>query len=275
MPESARGVMAKGSKSFFLASRFLPRHTAADAQILYWFCRSSDDIVDSPGSIHEKRAAFHSWVLEVNRALNGEPCANELLVALARIVTTHRIPVRYVEEFFEGLRLDLNAARYETWSDLSRYCYGVASTVGLMMSHVIGFSEGALPYAIQLGLAMQLTNILRDIGEDLANGRIYLPSAEMRRCGYSESQLRARERNDSFRSLMRAEIERADRLYAEAEPGIDLLHADARFAIRSASRIYQRILRQIERNGYDVFGQRAVVPLTRKLTIAARAALSA
>ena len=150
------------------------------------------------------------------------------------------------------------------------FCYRVASVVGLMMSHVIGFEGEALPYAIDLGIAMQLTNILRDIGEDLDRGRIYIPADEMAQFGYSEADLHARVRNRAFEELMRFQVRRARQYYAASNPGIALLSADGRFAVRVASDVYRGILQRIEQSGYDVFDRRASVAAAQKYWITAR-----
>lgn len=265
--------MAKGSKSFSFAAKFLPRDRVVAAQTLYWFFRHTDDIVDREGDAGEIREEFLAWSLRVDSALQGHPDESPALNAFVDVLTQYRIPRHYIWEFLGAMRNDLDGVRYATFTDLRRYCYGVASVVGLMMSHVIGFKHGALPYAIEMGIAMQLTNILRDVGEDLDRNRIYLPEEDMRRFGYCETQLRARERNDGFVAMMRALIQRADSLFELAMPGIDMLHREGRFGVRAAANIYRGILRQIERNGYDVFDRRAVVPTYRKLAIAVRSAL--
>ena len=139
-----------------------------------------------------------------------------------------------------------------------------------MMCHVIGFRAPAPEHAIDLGIAMQLTNILRDVGEDLRRGRIYLPTEDLERFGYRAEELRDAVIDDRFRSLMRFEMERAEAYYRRAEPGIAMLHSDGQFAVRVAAEVYRGILREIEQNGYDVFERRAVVPPSRKAWITAR-----
>lgn len=167
--------------------------------------------------------------------------------------------------------MDLEGVRYRTFDDLRVFCYRVASTVGLMMSHVIGYHGDALRYAEDLGIAMQLTNILRDVGEDLGRGRVYLPAEEMARFGYSETELRQRARTPAFVDLMQFQAERARHFYAISMPGIALLRPEGRFAVETAARVYRGILGQIEKLDYDVFGRRAVVPAWRKYGITARA----
>ncbi len=168
-----------------------------------------------------------------------------------------------------GVLMDTHVKRYETWEDLRVYCYRVASVVGLMSSEIFGYEEPrTLYYAEQLGLAMQLTNILRDIGEDARMGRIYLPQEELHGFGYTEADLLRGKLSEPFFALMNHEIERARALYREAEQGIPLLDADTRFTVLLAARLYARILDEIERNGYDVYTRRAHLSLPAKLRAA-------
>jgi phytoene synthase len=156
--------------------------------------------------------------------------------------------------------------RYATYDDLRDYCYLVASTVGLLVMPVLGtLSPEATGYGIALGRAMQMTNILRDVGEDARMGRIYLPAEDMRRFGCSEAAILASSVNQSFVALMRFEIARVRAMYAEAEPGIALLAPESRYTVRLALSLYRGILDRIEANGYDVFERRAHVPLRAKM----------
>jgi phytoene synthase len=168
-----------------------------------------------------------------------------------------------------GVLMDTHIKRYETWDELKVYCYRVASVVGLMSSEIFGYSEPhTLYYAEQLGLAMQLTNILRDVGEDARMGRIYLPLSELRQFGYTEDDLLQGRLTQSFFALMNFEIERARFLYGEAEKGIPLLEPDTRFTVLLAARLYARILDEIESNAYDVYTRRAHLSLAAKLRAA-------
>jgi phytoene synthase len=223
---------------------------------LYAFCRMSDDIVDcSAGDVEERLAAWR------RRALTPEPSSGDF-VALAWADTRfrYRIPLRYAEQLIDGVARDLCQKRYRTFEEVVRYAYGVASTVGLMSMHIIGFDgEQAIPYAIKLGIALQLTNILRDIGEDWANGRLYLPLDEVAAFGLVEADLDRGQVHDRWRAFLRFQIERNRRLYNEAHPGIALLHKDGRFAVAAASDLYRAILSDIEAHDYDVFHRRAHV----------------
>ncbi|MBY0505020.1 MAG: phytoene/squalene synthase family protein [Bryobacteraceae bacterium] len=272
--EAARATAA-GSKSFFFATRFFPRELARSAHAVYWFCRTTDDLVDECTNLDEGRVQLEAWAVATRRALDEGHSPNRVLAAFTDAVARHAIPHDLPFELIEGMRMDLDCTRYRTFDELRVFCYRVASVVGLMMSHVIGFARPAdqaagLNYAIDLGIGMQLTNILRDLGEDWQRGRIYLPADEMAQFGYTREMLGRGERNPAFRALMEFQIARARRFYAASQPGVPLLNRDGRFAVQVASDVYQQILGRIERAGYDVFSQRAVVPPLEKYWITTR-----
>ncbi len=250
------------STSFYLASGLLPYTKRRAVRVLYAFCRFTDDIVDeSAVKVDEKLALWRA------RALAPLPPADDMLLqAWYDVRERHRIPVTYVRHLLDGIALDLTQKRYGTFEELARYCYGVASTVGLMAMHIIGYRDrSALPYAVKLGVALQLTNILRDVGEDFLQGRIYLPQEDLRRFGYGEADLANGVIDDRFRALMDFEIARARQLYAEAWDGIQLLSPDGRLAIAAAAELYRAILDKIVRNDYDVFNRRAHLSAVEKL----------
>lgn len=249
-----RDLTAQHSRSFYLASALLPAGKRQAVRALYAFCRVSDDIIDEAAGNSE--AELKRWR---QRVLVPHP-AGEDLVALAWADTRlrHGIPQLYAEQLIDGVARDLSQVRYDTFNDLATYAYGVASTVGLMSMHIIGFTgPEAIPYAIKLGVALQLTNILRDVGEDWRAGRVYLPGEELADFGLSEADLVAGVVDDRWRAFMRFQIERNRHLYAEAWPGIAMLNPDGRLAIAAAAEFYQAILEDIERNDYDVFHRRA------------------
>ena len=269
--ERAMEVTARGSKSFYFATRFFPPAMARSAHAVYWFCRHTDDLVDECASAEAGRRDLESWAREVDAALAGERVLHPVLLPFLDTVRQYSIPPEYPLDLIEGMRMDLVNTRYRTFEDLRVFCYRVASVVGLMMSHVIGFREGALEYAVDLGIAMQLTNILRDIGEDRRRGRIYLPAEEMEEFGYSEQKLQDGVRDDAFRGLMRFQVSRARTYYELANPGIGLLSKEGRFAVKVAADIYRGLLDRIERSDFNVFEERAVVPAGRKYWLTARA----
>jgi len=250
------------SRTFFMASGLLPEDKRRAIRALYAFCRTSDDLVDCS----EGDAAFH---LENWRRRTVHPQFDEqdpVLMAWADTRLNFNIPWRYVDQLINGVAHDLQHSKYETFNDLATYCYGVACTVGLMSMHIIGFTgEQALPYAIRLGVALQLTNILRDVGEDWRAGRVYLPKEELDIFGLTTDDLAAGVVDDRWRALMRFQIERNRKLYAEAMPGVALLDPDGRFAIAAAAELYQAILEDIEAHDYEVFHRRAHISGLGKL----------
>lgn len=255
-------LTARHSRSFHRASSFLPREKRRAVRALYAFCRVTDDIVDCPDC--QPRQALSEWR---QIALVAEPPIDNLVaVAWADARQRHGIPLRLAEQLVDGVARDLDQTRYATFDDLTTYGYAVASTVGLMSMRIVGYrSRAAIPYAIKLGVALQLTNILRDVGEDWRSGRVYLPTDELARFDLAEDDLARGQVDDRWRAFMRFQIERNRRLYAEAWPGIQLLNSDGRFAIAAAGDLYRRILDDIEAHDYDVFTRRARVSTPRKL----------
>lgn len=256
-------LTARHSRSFFLASTFLSADKRRALRALYAFCRVTDDLVDcAGGDAVGELSRWRQQALTVN-----PPQTDRVAVAWADARLRYRIPVRYAEQLIDGVARDLVQRRYRTFDDLAAYSYGVASTVGLMSMHIIGFSgPAAVPYAIKLGVALQLTNILRDVAEDWRAGRVYLPADELAAFELREADLAAGRVDDRWRAFMRFQIERNRRLYAEAWPGIALLHKDGRFAVAAAAGLYRAILDDIEAHDYDTFSRRAHVGGARKLS---------
>ena len=257
------------SRSFYLSSAFLPSEKRRAVRALYAFCRLSDNLVDQegPASPHERRRRLQVW----REAMRRPPEAQDhpVLLAWAACRQRYAIPIRYSEELLDGMQMDLVRTRYQTFEELWRYCYRVASTVGLNTMHIVGFDERPETYqrAQELGVALQLTNILRDVGEDWRRGRIYLPQEDLARFGYSEAELGRGVINDRYRALIDWEIRRAHGLYERAWPGLALLHTDGRLAIALAAQTYRAILQKIVRNGYDNFHRRAALTTWEKLSL--------
>jgi phytoene synthase len=266
---------ARHSKSFYFATRFFPPDLARAAHAVYWFCRYTDDLADECATVEQGRADIEEWALALKAAEATGHSPHPVLRIFLETVRCYEIPLEYAYELIEGMRMDLARTRYETFADLRLFCYRVASVVGLMMSWVIGFEhdtdrDRALPHAIDLGIAMQLTNILRDIGEDLRRGRIYLPLDELGRFGYTENDMQNHVRNERFRHLMRYQVIRARTYYERGNVGIPMLHHSGRFSVKIASDIYHEILNRIETSDFDVFERRAIVPPARKYILTAR-----
>ncbi len=271
--ERARTTFATQGRTFYFAARFFPRAYRSAVVTLYAFFRVLDDLVDErPAGWHvepvqHELAAWHAWF----HAGFPFPAPREPLgTDLAALIATYQIPVPLFEDFLLGLSSDLEPRVFQDFSELSRYCYQVAGTVGLAMAHLLGAtSTQALTAARHLGIAMQLTNILRDVGGDLAAGRIYLPLDELARFGSSIAHLhqlyQARQGpDDHFRAIMRAQIQRARLSYASGLPGAWLLPGNCRLPILLAGRLYQRILTLIEHRDYDVLRGRAATSLFAK-----------
>ncbi|MCB0046843.1 MAG: squalene/phytoene synthase family protein [Caldilineaceae bacterium] len=255
-------ITAIYSRSFHLASGLLPREKRRAARALYAFCRVSDDIVD--GGTGDARAELAAWR---GRTATPEPPEDDLVaVAWTDARLCYAVPQRYAEQLLDGVAADLVTHRYATFAELAQYSYGVASTVGLMSMHIIGYQDrSAIPYAIKLGVALQVTNILRDVAEDWARGRLYLPLDDLARFDLTEEDIAAGLVTPAWRDFMRFQIERNRRLYAEAMPGIALLDPSGRFAIRAAAELYRAILDDIEAHDYDVFSRRACIGKWSKL----------
>lgn len=260
-------VTAVHSRSFYLASGLLPPYKRRAVRALYAFCRVTDDLVDRG----DKDAALHlrQWRHKILAATPNETDP----VALAWLDTQvrHRVPTRYIEQLIDGVAHDLTHVRYQTFEELTAYCYGVASTVGLMSMHIIGFvGPEALPYAIKLGVALQVTNILRDVAEDWRSGRLYLPQQDLALFGLEESDVargvESGQVTQPWRTFMRYQIERNRELYHAALPGIRLLDPEGRLAIQAAAELYAAILQDIEANDYNVFARRAHINLWGKLS---------
>jgi phytoene synthase len=271
----AAEATAQGSRSFYFATRFFPPDLAAAAHAVYWFCRYTDDLVDECPNLEEGHRRLEDWADLLTSAARSSSTDHPVLSVFLDTARRYQIPLEYPFELIAGMRMDLNQTRYETFDDLSLFCYRVASVVGLMMCWVIGFEDPAdrdkaAPYAIDLGIALQLTNILRDIGEDLDRNRLYLPREDLRRFNYSEEDLRAHRRTPAFLELMRFEAKRARSYYVRGNAGIPLLHRRGRFAVQIASDVYREILTRLEASNFDVFDHRTVVSAARKYWLTAR-----
>lgn len=260
--EHCESLTAYHSRSFYMASSLLPAEKRRAVRALYAFCRVTDDIVDN----HPDTAVdeLETWR---KHAFSYDPPANNLVaVAWADTRARVHVPLRFAEQLIDGVKRDLSQTRYQTFADLATYSYGVASTVGLISMHIIGYNgPEAIPYAIKLGLALQMTNILRDIAEDWQRGRIYLPQDELAEFGLTEEDIDEGVVTEKWRNFMRFQIERNRQLYAEAWPGIGMLNKDGRFAIAAAAGLYRAILDDIENNDYDVFSRRAHIGTWGKL----------
>ncbi|GAB1420166.1 phytoene/squalene synthase family protein [Anaerolineales bacterium] len=257
-------ITKSNSRTFYMAASLLPEPKQAAVHALYAFCRSTDDLIDKWEGKGDPHQALNDWRLRLHKG--AEAFYDPIPMAWAHVQRNFELPHGYADQLIQGIETDLSKTRYKTFSELTEYCYAVASTVGLIVMHIIGFeNEDALHDAIKLGVALQLTNILRDVGEDWRNGRIYLPLDELHSFGLSESDIEKGIVNDKWRRFMQFQIKRARQLYEESQAGIALLNRDGRFAIAAASCLYREILTEIENLDYDVFNHRAHVSTYGKI----------
>jgi phytoene synthase len=274
--EACRAMTRHHAKTFYFASHVLPRQKRRDAYAVYAFCRYVDDRIDLTTNEEVQHRAFEYLHTLLESAYHSAPLdARELPWFPAFRDTIHRreIPQSYFEDLLTGVQMDCGPVRMESWPGLERYCYHVASVVGLMMVHVLAKpTPDLLKPAGHLGTAMQLTNILRDIGEDWNRDRLYLPSRELAKFGLNAEDIALRRGGDSFRALMRFQIGRARAYYSLAQPGIAALPRDgSQLTVRLMSAIYAGILDEIEHVDYQVYGRRVRVSFARKLWIALKA----
>lgn len=257
----ARAITKQWAKTFYFASLFLPRDKQRAAYAVYALCRISDDAVDATN--HAQRSRALSCINgNIGRAYGKDALTDPLLIAFRETITRYRIPQNYFDELIQGVRADLVKNRYQNFEELREYCYRVAGVVGLVMLRIFGYSLEAERFAVDLGIAMQLTNIIRDIKEDFDRGRIYLPLDELNRFGVTEEKIAKRIISASFIELMRFQIQRARGFYAAAAPGIALIpDTRSRFVAAAMKNIYGAILDAAEKNGYDIFSGRAHVNL--------------
>jgi phytoene synthase len=257
--------------NFYNGFRVLPRPQRLATCALYAFLRIADDLSDGPGDPEQKRTLLAGWRAGLDRALRGEH-THRVFPALEHAVRTYAIPRAYLDAALDGVEMDLAPVHFRTFAELRLYCYRVASAVGLACLHVWGFrDERAKVHGEDAGLAFQLTNILRDLGEDAARGRVYLPRDELERFGYDPERLRAGKRDESFRALMRFQVERARGYYESSWALVPLLEPAGRAVFLVLARTYRGLLEQIEQRDYDVFSSRVRLSGWRKLLLALRA----
>lgn len=257
--------------NFYPAFRLLPRDQRLAMCALYAFMRVADDLADEPGEPEAKRAALLDWGRRLDAALAGQ-YSHPLHAALHHTVATYRIPPEYLHAVIAGVGMDLEPVRLATFDELYRYCYHVASAVGLACIHVWGFKgEKAKEHAEAAGIAFQLTNILRDVAEDAGRGRVYLPAEDLKRFGCTAEQVLGGDRGDDLRALLRFEAERAYGYYEASRPLARLLPPPGRAVFLTMSGIYRGLLDAIVRRDCDVFAGRVRLSKWHKLWLALRA----
>ena len=262
----------KTGKNFYFSFLTLPADQRRDMCALYAYMRLCDDIGDDDTVPLERRGEqLSEWRRNVEAVLSGSETTHPVLIALADVVARRHVPTAPLLDVISGVERDLEPVRYETFAELENYCYHVAGTVGLCCIHIWGFhDQAAIAQAIDCGLAFQLTNILRDLAEDSALGRRYLPLEDLERFGYSEQELARGDRNAAYYELMKFEVARARHYYARSEALFDSLAPTGHPVLAAMRRIYGGLLDKIERQNYDVFSQRIRLSHWHKLAIVAR-----
>lgn len=263
--------LARRAGNFYFAFWSLPADQYWAMCALYGFTRLVDDAGDEPGiAVEQRSAALQRWRADLTAALAGDVSRHLVFPALLDTVRKYRIPHEYLYSLIDGIELDLQPVSYATFSDLSRYCYHVAGVIGLCCIHIWGFTdERARQAAIVCGEAFQLTNILRDLREDYANGRCYLPQADMSQFAYTLDDLANAVRDERFRRLMAFEVQRARELYARGGEVSQYLSPAGRPVFDTMVKLYRGLLDEIERRDYDVFSQRVRLSTWKKLRFAA------
>ncbi len=251
-PSSAEQITRASKSNLALAFVSLGAERRRDITVFYAFCRLIDDIADSPAlPLEEKAQQLVSWRNALKGPVPDEPA---LAPELRTLIGKYAITPAMLEEIIDGVEMDLTIARYETFAALREYCYRVASAVGLVSIEIFGYRNPACrEYAIELGLALQMTNILRDVGKDLANGRVYLPEEDLAQCGYSAADLAARTYDQRFVRLMQFEAERAHAYFAKAAALLPREDRRAMVGAQIMASIYRALLRQMEQDRFRVF----------------------
>jgi phytoene synthase len=263
-------LTAKSRSNFYYAFFFMPRDQREALEAVYAYCRLVDDVVDEEAPVEKKRAGIEHWRRELDTVYGAGATPTHPVAAQLR-AAVERFPVRRedMEAVIDGCAMDIEKTHYRDWDELRTYCYRVASAVGLMCIEIFGYSSPrARDYAIDLGIALQLTNILRDVAEDARRGRIYLPSEELQTYGVSEADLMAGRRTPEFARLMRHQAARARAHYFRARAAIGSAERRKLVIAEIMGDIYYALLRRLEASDFDVFAGKLTVGARQKMTIA-------
>lgn len=269
MSETAKQISKKSKSSFYYAFNLLPEDKRDAMNTVYAFCRKTDDIVDeNSDSMDLKYEKLRKWRIEFEKSFTGHS-EFMLLNKLGTTISKFNIPLDPFFELIKGMEMDLQKDRYKSFDDLQLYCYRVASTVGLMCIEIFGYKHPSTKqFAVDLGIALQMTNILRDIGKDAKNGRIYLPQEDLIKFNYTEQEILSLIYNDNFRDLMVYESSRAKQYFNSATANLDLDDKKTMFAARAMQHIYYKMLENIIAADYDVFNNDIKVSKIEKVGIA-------
>lgn len=268
MIETAKEISKKSKSSFYYAFNLLPNEKRDAMNTVYAFCRQTDDIIDEGNEPDEmKYEKLHKWRVEFEKAFNGNS-EYLLLNKLANTISKFNIPLDPFFDLLKGMEMDLQRKTYLTFDDLVVYCYRVASTVGLMCIEIFGYkNKSAKDFAIDLGIALQLTNILRDVKKDAKNGRVYLPQEDLKRFSLTENDIYLNSYNSNFVNMMQYEVERAKSYFERATNELDLDDKPSMFAARAMQHIYYKLLKKISDANYDVYSNNIRVSNFEKIGI--------
>ncbi len=273
--ETVEQTTKQSKTNFYYSFLFLPEVKRRAMFTVYSFCRRTDDIVDDIEDKDEARRVLDDWRQQLDRCYTGD-AQDPIMVGLQELQPRFNLPKDYFHLLIDGCEMDLVHKRYSTFDDLYKYCYHVASVVGLICIEIFGYrSDQAKDYAVNLGMALQLTNIMRDVGEDAQNGRIYLPGEDLEQFNYTEEKLMNETYCDEFVSLMRYQEERAADYYQKARALYDRRDHPMLFPAEIMGKIYHSLLIRIAAADYNVYQQRIRVPNSRKMAIALREWLGA
>jgi phytoene synthase len=268
MNDIAKEISKKSKSSFYYAFNLLPAEQRDAMNTVYAFCRETDDIVDE-GTVEDelKFDKLRKWRIELEKSLNGHS-EYPLINKLSNTIQNFNIPLEPFFDLLKGMEMDLQQKRYVTFNDLQTYCYRVASTVGLMCIEIFGYRHpSAKDFAINLGIALQLTNILRDIKKDAEKGRIYLPKEDLEKFNYHESDIFNNTYNENFHKMMKYQVERAREYFNTATDCLNREDKKAMFAARAMQHIYYRMLNKIVDADYDVYNNKIKISTAKKVGI--------
>jgi 15-cis-phytoene synthase len=268
MSDIAKEISKKSKSSFYYAFNLLPAEQRDAMNTVYAFCRETDDIVDE-GAVADdiKYDKLRKWRIELEKSLYGHS-DYPLINKLSKTIQNFNIPLEPFFDLLKGMEMDLQKKRYLTFNDLQTYCYHVASTVGLMCIEIFGYRHpSAKDFAVNLGIALQLTNILRDVKKDAEKGRIYLPQEDLRKFNYNESEIFSNTYNENFQNMMKYQVERASEYFNAATNCLNREDKKAMFAARAMQHIYYRMLNKIVDADYDVYNRKIKISTAKKVGI--------
>ncbi len=274
--QECKKLNSKHGKTYYLATLLLPKEKRPYVHALYGFARYADEIVDdlsSQLSEREKAAELNNWGNLVMEDLKSGSSQDPIAAALVDTATKFAIPISYFEAFLHSMKMDLTVSEYHTYQDLYEYVYGSAAVIGLQMVSILGTEsaeqfEAAKIAAEKLGVAFQLANFIRDVGEDLDRGRVYLPITELQSNGVTRQMLENKVVTPQIKNALKEQIARVRKLQLESAPGIELLSAKSRECIKAASELYCGIVDEVEKIDYEIFSKRAKTSTFRRMKVA-------